>query len=181
MLDEYGDLLFDKGLPGMDVDINISSIVSHVNGLGALPSGIAVALDADRRLTRPAAGSPVVGITVRHPVYIATENGQLLYPPHAAVPVMEFGRVWAICQSGCSGGEPVTTNTDGNVGVGGAIAVEGAFWDSKADAGGIAVVRLNRIQLAATPTQPAPPEEADDASGEEEVTTSGKQPPPAVL
>ena len=145
-LGDTGDMLFEVGLPGMDVDINISSIVSYVNGDQELEPGVAVGIDDERHLGPPSAGN-VVGITMRHPVYIANEDGQWRYRPYDAVPVMEFGRVWATNVQGSvgTGREQVTCEADGTLGTGGAIPIVGAFWDSKSEAGGIAVARLNRI------------------------------------
>lgn len=147
-LGDTGDMLFEVGLPGMDADINISSIVSYVNGDQELEPGVAVGIDAERHLGPPSAGN-VVGITMRHPVYIAGEDGQWRYRESDAVPVMEFGRVWVVCRDGCtgSGQEPVNANADGSLGVGGAFPLVGAFWDSRAEAGGVAAARLNRILL----------------------------------
>lgn len=161
-LSDYGDILNDKGIPGMDVDINISSIVNYSNGSALVDFGVAIGVDANGILATPAAGN-VVGITMRHPVFTADINGNELYPPHAAIPVMEFGRVWAICVSGCNVGDAVSCQPDGTVTVGGAIPIDGAFWDSKAAAGEIAIVRLNRIKLpagAVTETQPPARESA---------------------
>jgi hypothetical protein len=153
-LGDTGDMLFELGLPGMDADINISSIVSYVNGAQTLEPGVAVGIDAERHLGPPTAGN-VVGIVMRHPVYIAGEDGQWRYRPSDAVPVMEFGRVWVTCRDGCtgSGQEPINANADGSLGVAGSFPVVGAFWDSRAEAGGIAAARLNRILLPAS----APP------------------------
>jgi hypothetical protein len=147
-LGDTGDMLFEVGLPGMDADINISSIVSYVNGDQELEPGVAVGIDDERHLGPPSAGN-VVGITMRHPVYIANEDGQWRYRPSDAVPVMEFGRVWVVCVDGCTGTgrEQVTASADGSLGVGGAFPIVGAFWDSRAEAGGIAAARLNRILL----------------------------------
>jgi hypothetical protein len=164
-------MLFEVGLPGMDADINISSIVSYVNGAQELEPGVAVGIGADRHLGPPSAGN-VVGVVMRHPVYIAGEDGQWRYRQHDAVPVMEFGRVWVVCVDGCTGNgqEQVTAAADGSLGTAGAFPVVGAFWDSKADAGGIAAARLNRILLpAAAPTDP----DALSASTPPAGTTTG--------
>ncbi|MEX3929751.1 hypothetical protein AB4Y36_38070 [Paraburkholderia sp. BR10936] len=149
-LGTYGDLLFDPGIPGMDVDVNISSIVSYTNNTNApIGPGYAVGVDGDGRIAALAAGSEVAGITVRHAVWPANEEGEWFYPPSAPVPVMEFGRVWAICKAGCEVGDAVGADLDGTLTVGGALPVAGAFWDSKAAAGGIAIARVNRMKPAA--------------------------------
>jgi hypothetical protein len=171
-LGDTGDLLFPAGLPGMDVDINISSIISHNNGDQPLEPGVAVGVGTDDKLGPPAAGN-VVGIVMRHPVYVASEDGQWSYRPHDAVPVMEFGRVWVICQDGCTGREQATCEPDGTVGVGGSIPIDGAFWDSRADAGGIAKLRLNRIKFPAAVA--APPVEADTRTPAAEGSTEKKE------
>jgi hypothetical protein len=147
-LSDYGDELFDAGIPGMDADINISSIVNYVNGAAWTDVGVAVGVDVNGVLAVPAAGN-VVGVSMRHVVYVADASGNTMYPPHSAVPVMEFGRVWAYCTDGCNVGDKVACAPDGKLSVGGAIPIDGAFWDDKAAAGGIARVRLNRIKLPA--------------------------------
>ncbi|MEX3859645.1 hypothetical protein AB3X94_37275 [Paraburkholderia sp. BR10923] len=154
-LGTYGDKLFELGIPGMDADINISSIVSYTNGTDEpVDVGVAVGVNEEGRIVPLTASSEVTGVTVRHPVWPANADGEWFYPPNSAVPVMEFGRIWAICVAGCNVGDPVSAETDGTLSVGGALPVTGAFWDSVADAGGIALLRLNRIKLpeaAATP------------------------------
>ena len=147
-LSDYGDELFDAGFPGMDADINISSIVNYVNGAAVTEIGVAVGVDVNGVLMAPATGN-VVGVTMHHVTYVADQAGDFKYPPHSAVPVMEFGRVWAICVAGCNVGDPVGCAPDGKLSVGGPIVVDGAFWDDKAAAGGIARVRLNRVKLPA--------------------------------
>ena len=178
-LGETGDMLFEIGLPGMDADINISSIVSYVNGAQLLEPGVAVGIDALRHLGPPTAGN-VVGIVMRHPVYVAGEDGQWSYRESDAVPVMEFGRVWVVCRDGCtgSGQEPVNANADGSLGVAGAFPLVGAFWDSRADAGGIAAARLNRILLpaAAPPAESNGDAEAAAANKSTTDTTKGTEP-----
>jgi hypothetical protein len=168
-LGDTGDMLFEVGLPGMDADINISSIVSYVNGAQTLEPGVAVGINALRHLGPPAAGN-VVGIVMRHPVYIAGEDGQWRYRESDAVPVMEFGRVWVVCRDGCtgSGQEPVNANADGSLGVAGSFPLVGAFWDSRAEAGGIAAARLNRILLPAA----APPAETNGDDGDAEAAAA---------
>ena len=46
-LSEIGGMVNEKGLPGMDVDINISSIVNYNNGDVELRPGVAVGVDDD--------------------------------------------------------------------------------------------------------------------------------------
>ena len=147
-LGDYGDALNVPGIPGMDADINISSIVNYLNKNSVTEVGVAVGVDVNGVITAPAAGN-VAGVTMRHPVFVADASGNELYPPFTAVPVMEFGRVWVICVAGCNVGDPVTCQPDGTLSVGGAIPVDGAFWDDKVAAGTIARVRLNRIKLPA--------------------------------
>jgi hypothetical protein len=156
-LSEYGDTLFDKGIPGMEVDINISSIANYNNGTTPLSFGVAVAIDADGKVQLPAAGGTVAGAVVRHVVFEADSDGETHYAPYAPIPVMEFGRIWVTCKDGCSVGEAVKADTDGTwSSAAGALDVAGAFWDSKAAAGEIAILRLNR---AAYPASAAPPAE----------------------
>jgi hypothetical protein len=143
-LGTYGDLLFDAGIPGMDADINISSIVTYTNGVNPLDVGMAVAVNVNGVIIPPDATHPPVGITVRHPVWPADATGSWMYPPNAPVPVMEFGRVWAICVAGCNVGDAASAEANGTSSVGGTFPIPGAIWDTQAAAGGIAIMRVNR-------------------------------------
>jgi hypothetical protein len=149
-LGEYGDTLFDKGIPGMEVDINVSSIANYNNGETPLDFGIAVTIDGDGNVQLPTATSEIAGAVVRHAVFDADSNGETRYSAYMPIPVMEFGRIWTYCKDGCSVGDAVSCDTDGSwSAAGGAISVPGAFWDSKAAAGEIAILRLNRSKAAA--------------------------------
>jgi hypothetical protein len=150
-LHDTGDELFEAGLPGMDADINISSIVTYINGTGQLlEAGTAVGVDDENKLCMPEPGN-VVGIIVRHVIFGFNESSrESYYRENDPVPVMEFGRIWATAPEGTVGREQVTTDADGTVGVGGAIPIDGAFWDTQSEAGGVAIARLNRIKFPAS-------------------------------
>jgi hypothetical protein len=174
-LSEYGDRLFDKGIPGMEVDINISSIANYNNDETPLSFGSAVSIDADGKVQLPVAGAPVAGAVVRHVVFEANSDGITQYAAYMPIPVMEFGRIWVTCKDGCSVGDAVKADTTGAwSSAAGAIDVLGAFWDSKAAAGEIAILRLNRSKAApAVVTPPAEQEPAQAPAGGDDTTGTG--------
>lgn len=173
-LADYGERLFDKGIPGMEVDINTSSIANYNNDQTPLSFGSAVSIDADGKVQLPTAGGAVAGAVVRHVVFEANSDGITQYDAYMPIPVMEFGRIWVTCKDGCSVGDAVKADTTGAwSSAAGAIDVLGAFWDSKAAAGEIAILRLNRSKAAPA----APPAESEaaqtPASDAETGDTSG--------
>jgi hypothetical protein len=146
-LDTYGGPLLDKGLPGMEVDINVSSIANYNNGpTFDLAVGIAVAVAPNGLAVLPVIGQPIAGVTVRHVTFmVSSDMDAMFFPPNAPVPIMESGRIWAYCKDGCNVGDAVKCDIDGSLSaVSGAIVVDGARWDSVAAAGEIAILRLNR-------------------------------------
>ncbi|WP_420465608.1 structural cement protein Gp24 [Panacagrimonas sp.] len=89
-------------------------------------------------------GGTVLGVTVRERSLDANDPDE--FAQYAEARVMTKGTVWVVCTSGCSAGDAVwvrpSNNTFQDDNSNSAVQIAGARWDTSAEAGALAIVRM---------------------------------------
>lgn len=153
------DLVPAKAFAGMLADLTDNDVVSLVNAQAAdIPFGVAIANGASELKGELPnnMGDFIRGIAVHSHAYdnasLSNANG---VPDKAMINVLRRGRVWAICEDGCSPEGDVFVRiaaNGGNTQLGRLLGADdganagklvGAVWKTTALAGGLAIVEIN--------------------------------------
>lgn len=133
--------LFDiqsKAAEGSDINFGLAVIRGTADDQAKLPS---------------AAGQAFLGITEYTTAWSANASDVHLYKENQEMNIVDFGRVWVICEDGCVPGDSVfyrhTTGTGTVIGAfrtdadtATADQIDGASFETTASAGGLALVQL---------------------------------------
>jgi len=85
-------------------------------------------------------GSEFLGVTVRdQSVDPAAPD---LFERYASARIMTKGVIWVINTGGVEAGDPVSLEAAGGFGTGGSVEIDGARWDTSAETGLLAQLRL---------------------------------------
>src|SRR5210317_456864 len=142
----YAGQIYGQGL--------VSIFSRSVETTEGIPFGVAVSRGTDPGKQVVLGGTDFVGITVRSLDFEGAVNtGDIFYKETDTAAIMRFGVVWAICPSGCVAGDQVkyTTSTgvlDASDAVLGDAIIFGAYWDSTAGAGDLAVIVIETTEVS---------------------------------
>ena len=132
--------------------VRISRDVETDNGIGF---GAAVSRGTDKDKQAALGGTDFLGVTYRSLEREGADNtGAIKYSQKETAGILRRGSVWAVCPAGCTPGQAVKyNNTTGVIDQGaassGETALDGAYWDSTAAAGELAVLVLENTDTTA--------------------------------
>lgn len=152
----------DVATPGQRADFGLIDINSKAAEGSDINFGLAVVRGTgdDQAILPSATGQGFLGITQYTTAGVANSSDVHLYEENREMNIIDFGRVFAICEDGCVPGDDVFfRHTVGAVGtvVGGlrtdadankADQIIGGKWETTAAAGGIAMIKLNGVSPA---------------------------------
>lgn len=133
---------------GMIFALGEKSICSRsVETAAGIGFGVAVSRGTDKERQVVVGGTDFIGITVRDLHKEGSANGAIKWNENETAAVMRSGEIWCVCPTGCNPGDAVNyVNTTGVLDSGAAVAgetqLDGAYWDSTASAGELAVIRI---------------------------------------
>lgn len=115
---------------------------------GTIPFGVVVSRGTDKNAQAVVGGTEPLGVSVR---FLDTEGaintGAIDIKDTVTAAIIRDGYIWVAVPSGCTAGDVVSYNTttgviDAGAPGAGEAALDGAFFDSSAAAGELAVLRL---------------------------------------
>jgi len=144
------DRSIQRAVAGLIYALFPSSILSRaIETVAGAGFGIAVSRGTDKDTQAAIGGTDLLGITVRVlDMEGAANTGALKYSETDTAAIMNDGYIWAVCPTGCTPGDLVNYVAATGVLDSGAAAgagerlINGAYWDSTAAAGGLAVLRI---------------------------------------
>ncbi len=129
------------GYKGALVNQEPQTLISRtVEDSGGIDFGLAVMQGTEDKECVVADGSAFLGVTVRDQSVEASSPDTFEYQAEARI--MTKGVIWVANSGGVSAGNPVVTLADGALGTGSTPLVERARWDTSADDGELAQLRL---------------------------------------
>lgn len=145
----------EKGVAGQRADLGLVDIQSKVAEGSDINFGLAVVRGtADNQAKLPSAtGQAFLGITEYTTAWAADASDIHLYQENREMNVFDFGRIYAICEDGCSPGDDVffrhTTGTGTTIGAfrtdddtNTADQIAGATWETTTAAGALGIIQL---------------------------------------
>jgi hypothetical protein len=136
----YADNI-DAGYKGAIVNTEPRTLISRtVEAAAGLAFGLAVMQGTEDKECVVADGSAFLGVTVRDQSVDPADPD--LFAQYSEARIMTKGVIWVLNSGGVSAGDPVTTLAAGALGTGSSPLVDGARWDTTADDGELAQLRL---------------------------------------
>ena len=140
---------------GQRADLGLFDIISKAAEGSDINFGLAVVRGTgdDQAKLPSTTGQAFMGITEYTTAWAANASDVHLYQENREMNIVDFGRVYAICEDGCVPGDAVfyrhTTGTGTTIGAfrtdadtATADEVNGATWETTASAGGIAIINF---------------------------------------
>ena len=136
----YADTI-DAGYKGALVNLEPRVLISRtVEAAAGLAFGLAVMQGTEDKECVVADGSAFLGVTVRD--QSVNPDDPDLFAQYSEARIMTKGVIWVVNSGGVSAGDPVTTLAAGALGTGSSPLVDGARWETTADTGELAQLRL---------------------------------------
>lgn len=151
-------------IAGQRADFGLVDVLSKVAEGGDINFGLAVVRGtSDGQAELPSAtGQAFLGLTEYTTAWAANASDVHLYAENREMNLLDFGRIYAVCEDGCVPGDPVffrhtaagnevlgalRTDADGAD----ADQIDGATWETTASAGAIAMLQLRKAPAGVAP------------------------------
>lgn len=136
----YADTI-SNGFAGALVNTEPRVLISRtVEDSGGIDFGLAVMQGTEDKGVTVGDGSAFLGVTVREQDLNPTSPDTFEFQHEARI--MTKGVIWVANSGGVNAGDPVVTLADGALGTGSSPLVDGARWDTTAEDGELAQLRL---------------------------------------
>jgi len=148
------DLVHAPGFVGQVADMQLSNVFSRSVETSEIDFGLAVVRGTadDQALLPDGAAGSFLGLTVRTIAGTADTAGDRKYQINESANILDEGMIYAICEDGCTQGDPVEYRYVAGTGqlgglvtanvVGESVLIPNAVWDTTTAAGEIGVVKF---------------------------------------
>lgn len=138
--DNYDDNVA-AGYVGAIANMEPRNLISrNVEDSGGIDFGLAVMQGVEDKGCVVGDGSDFIGVTVRDQSVEARDPNTFEYQSNARI--MQRGVIWVLNAGGVNAGDPVISKADGALGTGSSPIIGGARWETSADDGELAQLRL---------------------------------------
>ena len=152
--DSY-EFVHNEGFVGQFADLQVTNVFSRSVETAEIDFGLAVVRGTaeDQCILPSATGQSFLGITARTIAGTASTAGDRKYQPNESANILDEGVIYAICEDGCTQGDPVYfRHTAGTGTIIGALLttadtatadlIANAVWDTTTTAGAIGRVKF---------------------------------------